>query len=186
MPKTEIKVSDDNIHVKDSYLYNKREIKSTVDEFYKSFPAMCCHSNRSKYSLGPDGIWRPKSTTIQDLAATGANASRIETGGGSQYIIGQAGTGANVGKVWNGNTWATQTYGQENAARAGMTNADGTGWDIAKRKEWMNSDEGKAYLASINNGQGLGFTADQYTGSAAQNRALFGAYRGFADWKANR
>ena len=51
MPKTEIKVSDDNIHVKDSYLYNKREIKSTVDEFYKSFPAMCCHSNRSKYSL---------------------------------------------------------------------------------------------------------------------------------------
>ena len=147
---------------------------------------MTSYIDRSKYSLGPDGIWRPKPTTTQDLAATGASASRIETGGGSQYIIGQAGTGTNAGKVWNGNTWANQTYGQINAARAGMTNADGTGWDVAKRKEWMNSDEGKAYLASINNGQGLGFTADQYTGSAAQNRALFGAYRGFADWKANR
>ena len=147
---------------------------------------MTSYIDRSKYSLGPDGIWRPKPTTTQDLAATGASASRIETGGGSQYIIGQAGTGTNAGKVWNGNTWANQTYGQINAARAGMTNADGTGWDVAKRKEWMNSDEGKAYLASINNGQGLGFTADQYTGSAAQNRALFGAYKGFANWKANR
>ena len=104
----------------------------------------------------------------------------------TNYTIGQVGTGTNAGKVWNGNTWANQTYGQINAARAGMTNADGTGWDVAKRKEWMNSDEGKAYLASINNGQGLGFTADQYTGSAAQNRALFGAYKGFANWKANR
>ena len=147
---------------------------------------MTSYIDRSKYSLGPDGIWRLKPTTTQDLAATGASASRIETGGGSQYIIGQAGTGTNAGKVWNGNTWANQTYGQINAARAGMTNADGTGWDVAKRKEWMNSDEGKAYLASINNGQGLGFTADQYTGSAAQNRALFGAYKGFANWKANR
>ena len=147
---------------------------------------MTSYIDRSKYSLGPDGIWRPKPTTTQDLAETGASASRIETGGGSQYIIGQAGTGTNAGKVWNGNTWANQTYGQINAARAGMTNADGTGWDVAKRKEWMNSDEGKAYLASINNGQGLGFTADQYTGSAAQNRALFGAYKGFANWKANR
>lgn len=33
MSKTEIKVSDNNIHIKDSYLYNKREIKSTVDDF---------------------------------------------------------------------------------------------------------------------------------------------------------
>ena len=51
MPKTDVKVSDDNIHVKDSYLYNKREIKSTVDEFYKSFPNCAVIQNRSKYSL---------------------------------------------------------------------------------------------------------------------------------------
>lgn len=67
-----------------------------------------------------------------------------------------------------------------------MVNDDGTGWNVNRRKEWMNSDEGKAYLASINNGQGLGFTADQYTGTAAQNRALFGAYRGYSAWKAEK
>lgn len=133
--------------------------------------------DRSKYTLGPDGIWRPKpssqSTTTQNS----------EAGAGTQYTIGQAGTGANAGKVWNGRAFAAQTDGQINAARAGMTNEDGTGWNLARRKEWMNSEEGKAYLASINNGQGLGFTADQYAGTAAQNRALFGAYGGFADWK---
>lgn len=108
------------------------------------------------------------------------------TGGGTQYTVGQAGTGENAGKVWNGNAWAKQTYGQENAARVGMTNDDGTGWNADRRKEWMNSDEGKAYLASINNGQGLGFTTDQYTGTAAQNRALFEAYRGYSAWKAEK
>ena len=51
MPKTEIKVSKNNINVNDSFLYTKKEIKSTVDEFYKSFPNCAVIQNRSKYSL---------------------------------------------------------------------------------------------------------------------------------------
>lgn len=79
------------------------------------------------------------------------------------------------------------TYEQRNAARIGWYGSDGkTGATVNERKAWMNSDEGKAYLASINNGQGLGFTADQYTGTAAQNRALFRAYGGYSAWKAKK
>ena len=99
-----------------------------------------------------------------------------------QYRKQQAGAGAGAGA---GRTKG-QTAGQINAAKVGMANADGTGWDVAKRKEWMNSDEGKAYLASLNNGQGLGFSTSNYTGTAAQNRALFGAYKNFANWKKQR
>ncbi len=119
-------------------------------------------------------------------SSSSVEGGKKDTTTDTHYTIGQKGTGTNAGKVWNGNAWAAQTYGQINAAKAGMANADGTGWDLAKRKEWMNSDEGKAYLASLNNGQGLGFSANNYTGTAAQNRALFGAYSGFADWKKQR
>jgi hypothetical protein len=35
----------------------------------------------------------------------------------------------------------------------------------------------------LNGGQGLGFSAADYTGTAAQNRALFNAYKGFANWQ---
>ena len=51
MPKTDVKVSKNNINVNDSFLYTKKEIKSTVDEFYKSFLNCAVIQNRSKYSL---------------------------------------------------------------------------------------------------------------------------------------
>jgi hypothetical protein len=64
-----------------------------------------------------------------------------------------------------------------------MLSADGkTGMTLAERQAWMNG-AGKDYLASLNGGQGLGFSAADYTGTAAQNRALFNAYRGFANWQ---
>ena len=34
MPKTDVKVSKNNINVNDSFLYTKKEIKSTVDDKY--------------------------------------------------------------------------------------------------------------------------------------------------------
>lgn len=80
-------------------------------------------------------------------------------------------------------TYAGVTYGQRNAAAAGMLGADGkTGMTVAERQAWMNG-AGKDYLASLNGGQGLGFSAADYTGTAAQNRALFNAYKGFGAWQ---
>jgi hypothetical protein len=79
-------------------------------------------------------------------------------------------------------TYAGVTYGQRNAAAAGMLGADGkTGMTVAERQAWMNG-AGKDYLASLNGGNGLGFSAADYTGTAAQNRALFNAYKGFGAW----
>jgi hypothetical protein len=79
-------------------------------------------------------------------------------------------------------TYAGVTYGQRNAAAAGMLGADGkTGMTVAERQAWMNG-AGKDYLASLNGGNGLGFSAADYTGTAAQNRALSNAYKGFGAW----
>ena len=80
-------------------------------------------------------------------------------------------------------TYAGVTYGQRNAAAAGMLGADGrTGMTVDERRAWMDG-AGKDYLASLNGGNGLGFSSADYTGTAAQNRALFNAYKGFGAWQ---
>lgn len=83
-------------------------------------------------------------------------------------------------------TYAGVTYGQRGAAAAGMLGADGkTGMTVAERRAWMDG-AGKDYLASLNGGNGLGFSAADYTGTAAQNKALFNAYKGFGAWQDSR
>lgn len=81
------------------------------------------------------------------------------------------------GQIYNAATkqYEGQTDGQRNAAAVGMKNADGTGWTVDQRKAWING-AGKDYLAS------LGINLGNYTGTAAQNRQLFNAYKGFSNW----
>lgn len=82
----------------------------------------------------------------------------------------------------DGKTYAGITYGQRNAAAAGMLGAGGQGMTVEERKAWMQG-AGKDYLAQLNGGKGIGFDIDKYSGTAAENRALFNAYKGFGAWR---
>lgn len=82
----------------------------------------------------------------------------------------------------DGKTYAGVTYGQRNAAAAGMLGANGQGMTVDERKAWMQG-AGKEYLAQLNGGKGIGFDIDKYSGTAAENRALFNAYKGFGAWQ---
>lgn len=51
MTKTSISVSDNVISVTDSFLYNKKEIKETVDAFYKDLSYCNVVQNRTRFSF---------------------------------------------------------------------------------------------------------------------------------------
>lgn len=149
--------------------------KFARNKYYRWNNGNLQYVNTNLFNDGVDGQWQNVEGGIDSIED--AELKKLIQ---SKYQPAKPTVSSNVGE---GPAQPVITPGQRNAAAVGMLSADGkTGMNVAERRAWMEG-AGKDYLASLNGGNGLGFSAADYTGTAAQNRALFNAYKGFGAWQ---